>query len=146
MAWYELSLRPDGDTWLVTSPAFDEVITFGRDKEEACRNGRDAIEEAIAARIAEGKSIPVPMKEAAEKGFSVEMHLMVLLKSALYMIMKAKSMTRADLMRELGWHREQVDRLFRLDHQSKLDSLEEAFKVLGAPLRLDVPFPELKAA
>lgn len=37
-------------------------------------------------------------------------------------------------------------RLFRLDHQSKLDSLEDAFRVLGAPLRLDVPFPELKAA
>ncbi|CAN7515244.1 type II toxin-antitoxin system HicB family antitoxin [Brucella pituitosa] len=146
MAWYELTFRPDGETWLVTSPDFEEVVTFGSNKEEACRNARDAIEEAIAARIAEGLSIPAPMRDAAEKGYSVQMHMMVILKAGLYMVMKAKGMTRADLMRKLEWHREQVDRLFRLDHQTKLGSLEEAFEAVGEPLRIDIPFPQLKAA
>ena len=71
---------------------------------------------------------------------------MVYLKSALYMIMREEGLTRADLMRRLGWQRERVDRLFRLDHNSKLDVLQEAFKALGVPLRIDVPFPTSHAA
>jgi hypothetical protein len=53
-------------------------------------------------------------------------------------------MTRADLMRALGRHREQVDRLFRLDHNSRLDAMDDAFKAVGVPLRLrDGRFDEI---
>jgi antitoxin HicB len=142
MAWYELSLQPDGDTWLVTAPAFEEVATFGDDQEASCRNGLDAILQAIAGRIADGEAIPAPMAEAPRKGVFVELPLMIFLKAALYMILRQQGKTRADLMRLLGWHREQVDRLFRLDHNSTLDQLEKAFAAVGTPLRLDVPFPQ----
>lgn len=142
MAWYEVVLQPDGDTWLVTAPAFDEVITYGITQEEACRHGRDAIEEAIAGRIADGEDIPVPLADTPGRGRFVEVPAMVYLKSALYMIMRGKGMTRADLMRALGCHREHVDRLFRLDHNSRLDAIEDAFKAIGVPLRFDVPFPQ----
>ncbi|WP_042777822.1 type II toxin-antitoxin system HicB family antitoxin [Sinorhizobium fredii] len=142
MAWYKLAIQPDGDVWLVTSDDFPEVVSFGQTQEEACRNGRNAIEEAIAARIAEGEDIPFPLQETNGNGRYVEVPMMVYLKSAIYMIMREKGMTRADLQRTLGWpHREQIDRLFKLDHQTKLSAIEEAFKALGAPLRIDVPFP-----
>jgi antitoxin HicB len=39
-------------------------------------------------------------------------------------------MNRAELARRLDWHRESVDRLFRLDHASRVDQIEAAFKVL----------------
>jgi antitoxin HicB len=40
-------------------------------------------------------------------------------------------------MRRLGWRsRESVDRLFRLDHASRLDQIEAAFRALGR--RIDV--------
>ena len=141
MAWYELKLQPDGDTWLVLAPAFDEVVSYGDDQEAACRNGLDAILQAIAGRIADGEAIPAPMVDTPAKGTFVQLPLIVFLKSALYMILREQGKTRADLMRMLGWHREQVDRLFRLDHNSTLDQLEKAFAALGTPLRLDVPFP-----
>jgi antitoxin HicB len=140
--WYELVFQPDGDTWLVTSPDFDELVTFGATQEEACRNGLNAIEEAIAARMADGEDIPYPLKDTKGKGRFIEVPAMVYLKSALYMIMRGEGLTRADLVRRLGWHREQVERLFRLDHQSKLDALEAAFKAVGTPLRFDVDFPQ----
>jgi antitoxin HicB len=142
MAWYELAIQPDGDTWLVTAPQFEEVVTFGSTQEEACRNGLNAIEEAIAARIADGEDIPFPMKDTTGRGRFVEVPAMVYLKAALYMIMRGKGWTRADLMRALGCHREHVDRLFRLDHNSRLDAMEDAFKALGVPLRFDMPFPQ----
>jgi antitoxin HicB len=51
---YRLKLTPDDNgTFLVTSPDFPEVKTFGHTKAEAQRQGRAAIGEAIAARKAE---------------------------------------------------------------------------------------------
>jgi antitoxin HicB len=141
MAWYELKLQPDGDTWLVTAPDFEEVVTYGDDQESSCRNGLDAILQAIAGRIADGEAIPAPRVETAGKGVFVQLPLIVFLKAALYMILREQGQTRADLMRTLGWHREQIDRLFRLDHNSTLDQLEKAFAAVGTPLRFDVPFP-----
>lgn len=140
MAGYQLTLSPDGDTWLVTAPQFEELVTFGETEDAALRNGRDAIEEAIAGRIADGEDIPLPLAEPG-MGIFVELPSIVYLKAALYMLMRQQGMTRADLMRKLNWHREQVDRLFRLDHNSKLEAMEQAFKAVGTPLRFDIPFP-----
>lgn len=142
MAWYELAIQPDGDSWLVTAPQFDEVVSYGATQDEACRNGRNAIEEAISSRISDGEDIPVPMQGTTGRRHFVEVPAMVYLKSALYMILREKGLTRADLMRLLGCHREHVDRLFRLDHNSRLDAIEDAFKAIGVPLRFDVPFPQ----
>jgi antitoxin HicB len=141
MAWYELALQPDGDSWLVTSPHFDELVSFGSTKKEACQNGRNAIEEAIAGRIADGEDIPLPLRDTTGLGYFVEVPGMVYLKSALYMAMREKGWTRADLMRALGCKREHVDRLFRLDHNSRLDSLEGAFRAMGVTLKFDISFP-----
>lgn len=148
MAWYKLAIQPDGDVWLVTSEDFPELVTFGSTQEEACRNGLNAVEEAIAARIADGEDIPLPLNDSqCNGGLYVQLAMMVHLKAAIYMIMREKGWTRADLQRALGWpHREQIDRLFRLDHQTKLDSIEEAFKALDAPLKIEIPFQRPEAA
>jgi antitoxin HicB len=141
MAWYELKLERDGDSWMVTAPAFEEVVTYGDDREHARHWGGEAILQAIAGRIADHEDIPAPLTDATAEGEFVEIPAMVVLKAGLYMNLRAQGKTRADLVRMLGWHREQVDRLFRLDHQSKLDAMEAAFKALGMPLKMDVPFP-----
>ncbi len=148
MAWYKLAIERDGDVWLVTSEDFPELATFGQTQDEACRNGRDAIEEAIAGRIADGEDIPPPLNEDDRSGGRlVELPMMVHLKAAIHMIMRSKGWTRADLQRALGWpHREQIDRLFRLDHQTRLDSLQDAFKALGAPLKINIPMDGSQAA
>ena len=64
--WYEVTLEPDnhGTLW-VTAPAFPEVATFGRTRDEAMEHARDAIEEAIVGRVAEGEPIPAPAKRIA---------------------------------------------------------------------------------
>lgn len=142
MAWYPLTLQPDDSVWLVTSPDFPEVTSFGETSEEACRNGRNAIEEAIAARIAAGEDIPAPYGENENIGkWAVEIPVMVVLKAGAYMLMRAEGITRAELLRRLKWpHREQIDRVFRLDHQTRLEAIEEVFKALGHPLKMNVPF------
>jgi antitoxin HicB len=142
--WYRVALDMDtNDSFLVTAPQFPEVTTFGRDQKEALSNGRRAIEEAIAARIAEGDDIPHPLERTSGKGWFVEIPVLVYLKAALYMICRDKGISRAEIARRMHVHREQVDRLFRLDHNSRLDQIENAFRAIDVPLRVDVPMPKV---
>lgn len=140
--WYELNLAMDGDTWLVTSPAFPEVTTFGENQEEAARNGLGAVCEAIAARISASVDIPAPVDEEGLK-LAVQLPATVFLKAALYMTLRTQGLTRADLQRKIGTKsRTSIDRLFDINHNSKLDALDEAFQALGVSLFGDVPFPD----
>jgi len=50
---YPLVIEPDdNETLLVTCPDLPEVTTFGEDEEDALQHASDAIEEALAARMA----------------------------------------------------------------------------------------------
>jgi antitoxin HicB len=140
--WYEIVIDADDNgTFMGTAPAFPEITTFGSSQPDVLLNGRNAIEEAIAARIVDGDDIPKPLiATKGRRGLYVEVPAMVFLKSALYMICRHNGVSRAELARRLKWHREQVDRLFRLDHKSHLDRLEAAFKAINVPLRFDLPF------
>lgn len=144
--FYELTFAMDeledgSHNWLVTAPAFPEITSFGDTQEEACRAGQRAIEEAIAARIADSEDIPPPVSETPGKGRFVEVSALVFLKCALYMLCRLEGITRAELARRLGWQRNQVDRLFILDHKSQLDQMEAALRAIGHPLRFDMEFP-----
>ena len=58
---YPIKLEADDNgTLLVTCPALPEVTTFGEDEADAIKHARDAIEEAIAARMADGREVPAP--------------------------------------------------------------------------------------
>jgi antitoxin HicB len=125
MLTYRLNLEPDDNgTLLVTCPAFPEVTTFGENEADAIAHAVNAVEEAIAARISEREPLPRP-----ERG-KLRLPLQTALKAALYETLRQSNITRAELGRRLGWKREQVDRLFRLDHASRLDQLEAAFRAL----------------
>ena len=132
---YAIKLEPDDNgTLLVTCPALPEVTTFGEDRADAIVHAVDAIEEALAARIANGAEVPLPAVQKSQ--FAVTLPAMMALKTQLYRDLKASGRTRADLMRQLKWKRESVDRLFRLDHASRLDQIEAAFGALDR--RLDI--------
>jgi antitoxin HicB len=124
----------DNDTLLVTCPSFPEVTTFApNDSEQLTAIALKAIEEAIAARISDGDPLPraaTAVERKRHKGLYVKLPLLTALKVQLYDAIREAGISRAELARRLGWHREQVDRLFRLDHASRVDQIEAAFKEL----------------
>jgi antitoxin HicB len=143
MITYLIETTPDDNgTLLVTCPTFPEVTTFAdREPRQVLHHALAAIEEAIAARISEGDELPRPATDAERKrhkGLWVKLPLLTTLKAELYEAMRAAGMTRAELARQLGWHREQVDRLFRLDHGSRIDQIEAAFEILHRDIDLRV--------
>lgn len=135
MSRYQIKMvADDNGTLLVTCPALPEVTTFGEDEVDACRHAIEAIEEALTARIAEGMNIPAEDK----RGKLISLPLMTSLKVELYKSLRKSGITRAELMRRLGWKRESVDRLFRLDHASRLDQIEAAFHALGQSINVKI--------
>jgi antitoxin HicB len=142
MAYLIQLTRDSNGTFLVTSPAFPEVTTFGASERDALDNARAAIEEAIAARISDGDPLPSPSAGTSRKQrkrlLLAKLPLLISLKAQLYMTMREAGVTRAELARRLGWHREQVDRLFRLDHASRVDQIEAAFEKLHRGIDVQV--------
>jgi antitoxin HicB len=136
MLTYRIDLEPDSNNTLrVTVPAFPEVTTFGDDEADALAHAADAIEEAIAARISDRDPVPPPDRHGEPR---VRLPIQTAFKVALYETLRKSGINRAELGRRLGWKREQVDRLFRLDHASRIDQLESAFHALHYDADIDV--------
>lgn len=144
MLHFPIKLEPDDNgTLLVTCPLLPEVTSFGNDEADALRHAANAIEEALAARISDGLDIPVPPARPARSRATrqrriVTLPLMIALKVSLYRALREAKITRAELARRLRWNRESVDRLFRLDHASRLEQIEAAFSALGRRIDLSI--------
>jgi antitoxin HicB len=130
--------KDDNGTFLVTSPDLPEVTTFGKTVGAALRHGRDAIEEAIAARMADREPIPNPSKAKSE--YRIGLSSQAVAKIMLYRAMLKKGMNKSQLARSLRCHRPQVDRLLNIRHQSSWEKMDEAFAALGATMRIEVEF------
>ena len=88
---YLIETRPDDyDQVLITIPAFPEVATFAEPEEGAIpRHARDAVEEAIAARIADGDPVPRPDADRGCRGqLWVKPPLLTALKAELYTVLR----------------------------------------------------------
>jgi antitoxin HicB len=134
---YRVKLEPDDNgTLLVTCPELPEVATFGENVADALKHAKDAIEEAVAARIHDGREIS--RNAGPRTGYSVSLPALASLKVALYQQLRDAEINRAELARRLKWNRESVDRLFRLDHASKLDQIEKAFDAIDRRLDIEI--------
>jgi antitoxin HicB len=137
MIEYRIELTPDDNgTFLVTCPKLPIVATFGETEADAIGHAADAIETALASMIDDGDDIPRPAR--ADRGTPVRLPAMTALKLQLYWALRDAGITRAELARRLAWNRESVDRLFRLDHRSRLEQIETAFAALGQRVDISV--------
>ncbi len=151
---YAVIFEPDDNgTLLVTCPDLPEVTTFGEDAQDAVQRAADAIEEALAARIARREDVPAPSSKKRQPvklgrrkvhlpvPTGTDRHVVCLpplttAKVELYRAVRARGVSKAELARRLGWHGPQVDRLFDLNHRSTIEQIDQALRVVGK--RLDV--------
>lgn len=140
--WYRLKLEPDEETGniAVDSPDFPELHSFGETEADALHWGLDAVQEVLAGRMHYHEDIPPP-RARRPRGRAVELPLQTYLKVALYIAMREAGISNSELARRLEVHRPQVNRLFRLDHNSRIGQLEAAFKAIGVPLSIEASLP-----
>ncbi len=136
MLEYQIKLtKDDNDTVLATSPDFPELTTFGDDNNDALLHAIDALEEAIAARMAKREDIPGPSPRGRTR---VALPTQTALKVLLYQAMRERGLTKAQLARQLNWHGPQMDRLLDLHHASRLEHVDAAFNALGRRVALEL--------
>jgi antitoxin HicB len=137
MTSYRVTLEDDEGTVLVKSPDFPELITFGEDRSDALAYAIGAFSEAIGARIAHHEPIPEPSRGKASDP-RVTLPSNIALKARLYQSLLDSGIKKAELARRLGLHRQEIDRLFDINHVTNINKIEAAFAVLGKSLRFEV--------
>ncbi|KAF0234842.1 MAG: hypothetical protein FD177_405 [Desulfovibrionaceae bacterium] len=136
---YHVTLtKDDNDTLLATCPDLPEVVTFGDDEQDALGYAVGAIEEALAARMAHKKDIPLPGQHQSGKLHMVRLSTQTGLKVLLYCAMRRQGVTKAELARRMGTPRQSADRLLDLNHASRLDVLDAAFLALGQEVAVEL--------
>lgn len=135
MLAYTINMTPDSNgTILVTCPDLPEVTTFGEDEADALMRAVRAIEEALAARIADREDIPTPSPVLVRR--VAPLPALTTLKVALYQSMRESGASKAELARRLSAHGLQVDRLLNLRHASRLEQIEAALHALGKSIEI----------
>ncbi len=136
MLRYPVKLRREGSRILVSFPDVPGVHTYGTGRKQALPRAVDALETMLMGIIADKEDIPSP-SPARGRPF-VELPALTEAKIVLYRTMRARGVGKAELARRLGCHLPQVDRLLDLRHASRLNQLEQAFRILGRQLTITI--------
>ncbi|MCC8363591.1 type II toxin-antitoxin system HicB family antitoxin [Lysobacter sp. A6] len=142
MLVYPLELERDGKGWFVCFPDIPEALTSGRTKAHAMEMAQDALETAMEFYFEDHRPVPLPSKVRAGQAF-VELPASLSAKVLLLNEMLAQQVTPAELARRLETTPQSVQRIIDLDHVTKIDTIAEAFRVLGR--RLDFQVKRLPA-
>lgn len=134
---YAIKLIPADDVFLVSCRDLPGVNSVGDTVEEALRESEDAI--ALMLQWYMDKRQPMPVASAKKRGeYWVALPALDIAKIGLYQAMQEQGLRKADLVRLLGVHGPQVDRLLSLLHKSKLEQVESALDKLGYRVTLSV--------
>jgi antitoxin HicB len=138
MIRYRVKLTPDDNgTFLVTSPDFPDVTTFGETREDALHHAVGAFREMIAGRIHYKEPIPEPSKIRAKDDF-ITLPLQTEIKVRLYQSLNDSGIKKSELARKLNLHRQEIDRLLDSNQSTSIGKLESAFAALGKQLKIEV--------
>jgi antitoxin HicB len=92
----------------------------------------------IQEHVRKGEEIPRPGKPRGRKYRVIRLAALDAAKAELYSAFRASGIKKVELARRLGIPKTTVDRLFDLDHHSRLGQIEGAFAALGKRLAVEV--------
>lgn len=123
--------------FLVEFPDLPEAITQGDNEEDAREQAVDCLEEAIANRIEMKLDIPLPSQPKRGQ-YCASLPVTLVAKTALYLIMRDRSLTNMALAKRLHCDEKEVRRLLDPHYSSKFPRLEQALHLLGQHLNVAV--------
>lgn len=137
MLIFPVVIEPDSSGYSVRFPDVPEAISAGATQEDALRMAQDALETAMEFYFEDGRQVPLP--SAIEAGqFAVELPVSLSAKILLLNEMIAQRVRPVELARRLGTSPQSVQRLLKIQHATKIDTVASAFKALGKRLDFQV--------
>jgi antitoxin HicB len=136
MISYPALFEPDTGKggFVVTFPDLNHGATQGETQEEAMEMAEDFLLCVAGDYLKEEKALPAPGKYRGRKYRLVQLPMLATMKVELYRAFRASGMRKAELARRLGMSKGNIERLFNLNHQSRLDQIEAAFEAVGKKL------------
>ena len=114
--------------FVVTFPDFAGCgVTQGETETEAAEMAQDLLACMIADKIDEGVRLPVRREHRGRKFRCIQLPALQSAKTELYRAFLSSGIRKAELARRLGMSKGNIERLFDLRHQSRLDQMEAAF-------------------
>lgn len=140
MFYFNALFEPDTEIggFVVTFPDLKWGVTQGDTEQEALHMAVDALQMIVDDYIEHGKPIPTPSKLRGRKYRAIRLPGLQSAKIELYNAFLGSGIRKAELARRLKIPSANIDRLFNLNHQSRLDQIEAAFKALGKELMIDI--------
>lgn len=124
--------------FVITFPDFTWGVTQGDTEEEALEMAADAISTMIREHIQKGEDLPRPSRPRGRKYRMIRIPALHAAKAGLYMAFRTSGIRKTELARRLGIPLPNVDRLFNLDHHSRMDQIEAALAALGKRLNVEI--------
>lgn len=122
---------------LVTFRDLPEAATDGATMEEAQAEAADLLDSALMFRMKYREDIPAPTK--ARKGERlVAPDAAVAMKAALYIAMRRRGLTAAELSRRLGVDYREAQRILNPNHATRTARMGEAIEATGSHLIVEL--------
>jgi antitoxin HicB len=137
----DFEIDPKDGGFVVRFPDFGYGVTQGDNVEEATAMAEDLLRNLVQEAIR--RSAPLPRASKLRRRRNSQLRLISLAaldsaKAELYAAFLASGLTKAEFARRVRIAKTNVDRLFDVDHASRLDQIEAAFRALGKRLSVVV--------
>lgn len=121
--------------WFASFPQIPEALTCGDTREEALKMAEDALVTALDFYFEDERAIPVADALKAGDDY-VLLPASVTAKVLLLNAMLKSETSQAELARKLNTRPQEVTRIVKLGHATKIDTIEDALSALGWRLEL----------
>ena len=134
---YPAILIKEDDGYVVTFRDIPEAITQGDFRDDVIEMAEDALLTAIDFYFEDNRTVPMP-SEIQDGEVLVGLPLSVTAKVLLLNTLLEQRVSQTELAKRMGIRPQQVTRIVNLEHTTKIDTIEQAFKALGKELNIVV--------
>jgi antitoxin HicB len=140
MSGYYALFEPDSKHggFVVTFPDLTHGATQGETLAEALELAEDLLRSIVAELIRRGEQLPRARKHRGKNYRLISLPALHSAKIELYSAFRASGVKKAELARRIGIPKTNVERLFDLDHASRFDQIEAAFRAIGKRIEVRI--------
>jgi antitoxin HicB len=134
---YPLEVFQEPAGYWATCPDIPEMKTAGETLDELLREAVDGLESALDFYFEERRPVPAPSRPKPGQ-HTVALPALVVAKVLLHNEMLAQGVRKAELARRLDIAPPNVERIFRVRHKTRIETVEAALASLGKHLDVTI--------
>lgn len=132
---YPANITKGDQAFVVTFRDIPEAITQGYTYDEAIEMAEDALLTAMDFYFEDNRPVPSPSQPQKDEVL-ITLPVSASTKVMLLNLLLKEHVSQAELAKRMGIRPQQVTRIVNLEHTTKIDTVEQAFKALGKKLSI----------